>query len=58
MLNRNKANTEPHVFEHLKPHKEEQRSGIAEGQIRCNCLKPEALYFSEMPTKNINLQKT
>jgi hypothetical protein len=47
----------PHLSDPLKPHKEEQRSGIAEGQIRCNSLKKEAIYFSEMPTTYINLQK-
>jgi len=58
MLNRNNENMQPQQFEHLKIHKEEQRSGIIEGQIRCNSLETEAIYFSEMPTKNINLQKT
>ena len=48
---------EPHRFEHLKLHKEEQVSGIAEGHIRYNSLKTEAIYFSEMPTNIINLQK-
>jgi len=57
MLNRNKENMEPHRCEHLKLHKEERRLGIAESQIKCNSLKTEAIYFSETPTKNVNLQK-
>jgi hypothetical protein len=57
MLNRNKENMQPQQSEHLKLYKEEKRSGIAEGQVRCNCLETEAIYFSEMPTKNVNLQK-